>query len=186
MNDGSILSEIDEEETIPDHDNLPFIVRNCCNPPFWVSQWQPHFRRDTMLKHPIFLSVVAVVLLASIVLVVANRRFGSILNAAAYFDGHSVIVDRVSRDLGTLGCREKKEVELVFTNLNDEDIVLAGASCECVVPPKSPITLRPFEETSVVFDYHAPPTAMNFETLIEVYFDGPISPVQLTILGASK
>ena len=141
-----------------------------------------------MYKNPIFLSLASVILLIAAVAGATRWRYGSITNAVAYFDGQSVIADQLSRDLGVIKCDDLTKVEFMLTNLNNSKVKLAGANCECscVVPPKMPVVLAPFESTPVIFSFHAPPNAAAFETPIEIYFDGPISPLQLKIVGIAK
>lgn len=141
-----------------------------------------------MLKRPILVGGLLAILMGIGLTSLANYRYGSLAKAIAYLNGDIVQVDSANRDLGTVECAKAIKVDFTFTNLRSEPLKVVGAnaSCSCILPPDMPITLESFTATPITFTFKTPTEAQEFEQLIELYFDGEVSAMNLRISGVAR
>jgi Protein of unknown function (DUF1573) len=133
-------------------------------------------------------AAISAFLLLILAFAIVHWRFDSIANAVSYFDGNAIRIDNPTRELGTVNCDEEFNVAFNIVNLQREPLKIVGAnaSCSCVLPPEMPMAIEPFVSTPITFTFTSPPTAMQFEQDIELYFDGPVPAVTLKISGATQ
>jgi len=141
-----------------------------------------------MKTNGVVTSGILIGLLAAIVAGLAQWQFGSLSNAIDSLSGRSISIDHPVNYVGTIKGNEPIKVEFNVTNLQNETVRLAGAniSCSCVVAPDMPMALEPFRATALAFTFTPPSEAGHFEQEIELYFDGPIPAMLLTISGVSQ
>lgn len=134
------------------------------------------------------LGITAAILLVLLILLGTHWYFGSLSNAVAYLNGDKVGIDTRVFDLGTVETNKRLQVEFKLVNLQDEPLELVGANaeCSCILPPEMPITLTPFTTTSITFSFHAPPTAQQFEQQIDLYFNGELPAIPVSIVGVTQ
>lgn len=135
--------------------------------------------------------ILGVLAVLAVVLIVAGFgfwRFGSTANAVAYLNGEYILADHTVEQLGPVDPGKVFDVTFNLTNVSSESIRLVGAnfSCSCLLPPSMPMDFPGGETTPVTFHFYSPQTAMKFEELIELYFDGPLPYVHLSITEATK
>lgn len=135
--------------------------------------------------------ILGVLAVLAVVLIVAGFgywRFGSTANAVAYLHGDYILADHTVEQLGSVDPGKTIDVTFNLTNLSSNSIRLVNAncSCSCLLPPSMPIDLPGGETTPVVFNFHSPKTAMEFEEVIQLYFDGSFAPLRISITGVTK
>jgi hypothetical protein len=115
-------------------------------------------------------------------------RFGSTTNAVSYLNGEYILADRTVAQLGSVDPGKVFDVTFNLTNVSSKSIRLVGANCacSCLVPRSVPLDLPGGETTPVVFNFNSPKTAMEFEQVIQLYFDDSLAPLKLSITGATK
>ena len=134
------------------------------------------------------LGVIAAIFLVAVFIAALRIEFGSIGNAIAYFDGQGVTVDRVVQDLGTVDPDKVIDVTFNLVSLREQPLRIVGANstCTCVLPPEIPMTLQPFVSTPLTFKFSTPEPSQRFQQAIHLYFDGPVSAVELSIRGVTR